>query len=351
MDFVRKGRRNMKIAPYCLVLAAAMVLIGCREEHPAAPSAVDPAPMEVRTAAVASLESRLQTEVTGTVRSVNQAVIAAKVTGIIEKMPVVLGTQVQRGDLLVQVAAGEINARASQARTRLEQAERNLARERKLLDKNAATAENVKSLEETFQIAEAAYREVNTMQGYTTITAPFDGVVTRKNANVGDLAVPGSPLLHIEDLGRLQVVAAVPETLALQITVGGSLPIHLPAAGLSLDGTVAEIAPAVDPLSRSATVKIDIEQSPRLQPGQFARVAIPGAQLHTFSVPRAAVRRFGQMEIVFVIAENRARLRLVRTGAEADGRVEILAGLEPGEIVALPAGPGLVDGRPVRIIQ
>jgi membrane fusion protein, multidrug efflux system len=341
----------MNIPVYCFFLAASMALLGCRSEQLRSPAADDPAPIEVQAYTVSAVESSLQIEVAGTVRSVNQAAIAAKVTGIIEKMPAVLGAHVHAGDLLVQIDAGEISARMTQAKTRLEQAGRNLARERKLLEKNAATPENVKSLEETFRMAEAAYHETQTILGYATITAPFDGVVSKKTANVGDLASPGVPLLHLEDLKKLQVVLSVPEALVLQIAPGENLPVHIPAAGLHLQGFVAQVAPAVDPLSRSATVKIDIEQAPRLQPGQFARVVLPGRTSPTLYVPIAAVHRFGQMETVFVIEENGIHLRLVRTGAMVDDRMEILAGLEPGETVALHPGPGLIDGRSVRVVQ
>jgi membrane fusion protein, multidrug efflux system len=341
----------MKISAFCFFLAVTLVLIGCRGEEHRTSSAEEPAPIEVRASMVSTAESSRQTEVAGTVRSVHQAAVAPKVTGTIEKMPVVLGAHVRTGDLLVQIAAGELSARMTQAKTRLEQADRNLARERKLLEKKAATPEHVKSLEETFRMAEAAYHETRTMLEYTTITAPFDGVVSRKTAHVGDLASPGIPLLYIEDVTRLQVVISVPEALVLHIAPGETLPVFLPAAGLELQGRVAEVAPAVDPLSRSAMVKIDIEGAPQLQPGQFARVVIPGKKSPTLYVPSAAVHRFGQMETVFVIEKNRLRLRLVRTGAVVDDRMEILAGLEPGETVALHSGPGLLDGRLVRIVQ
>lgn len=337
---------------YWFFLAAIVSLIGgCRSEHASPPAAVNLPPAGVRLHTVTTGDRPLQTEVSGTIRSVDRAVIAAKVTGTIGKMAVVLGSRVRKGDLLVQIDAAEISARAAQAKARLDQAERNLARERKLLDKDAATPENVKSLEETARMAAAAYREAQTMLGYTTLTAPFDGVVSGKMANVGDLAAPGVPLLQVENLQRLQVVVAVPEALMAGLAAGNVLPVHIPAAGLDLQGLVAEVAPAVDPRSRSATVKIDIGEAPRLQPGQFARVTIPGKASPTLFIPSSAVHRFGQMDTVFAVEENSARLRLVRTGAQVDGKVEILAGLEAGEFIVLNPGPGLVDGQPVRIVQ
>lgn len=341
----------MKFKAFCIIFCAAALLGGCRGDEQHQGQTVAPPPrVEVRAFTVAVQGAPLQTEVVGTLQAVKQAVIAAKVTGAIEQMPIVLGSPVKAGDLLVQLRADEISAKVLQAEAQLEQARRNLERERKLLQKNAATAEMVKSLEEMYRIAEAAHRETKTMLDYTMITAPFDGVVTAKKASVGDMATPGSPLLHLEDSRQLQVVAAVPETLVLQLQTGEILPVHIPAANLDLAGTVAEVAPAADPLSRTATVKLNIEEAPQLRSGQFARVTVEGEQKDALFVPAAAVQAFGQMDRIFVISGNTARLRLVRTGMVLHDQVEILAGLEPGEQIALPTGAGLVDGQPVTVV-
>ena len=290
----------------------------------------------------------MQAQVVGTVQAVQRATIAAKLTGTIEQMPVVLGSQVTKGDLLVKISAGEIEARLAQARAQLAQADRNLERERKLLAKKATTAETVKSLEDTKRIAQATFREAQTMYGYVNITAPFAGLVTNKPANVGDLAVPGQALIQIENLEQLQVVTAVPEARILQTRVGDILPVHIPAATLELEGRVVEIAPAADPMSRTAPIKLDLPPDPNLRPGQFARVMLPGRAATTLTVPRAAVQAFGQMEKVYVVKDDQAVLRLVRTGTTVDDRVEILSGLRAGEKVIVQAQAPLTDNQPIR---
>lgn len=340
----------MKFKPFWIIFCAAVLLGGCRGEEQQAVVGPPLPTAQVRAFTVAAQGTPMQTEVVGTLQAVQQAVIAAKVTGAIEKMPIVLGSEVKAGDLLVQLRAEEITARVLQAQAQLEQARRNLERERKLLQKNAATAETVRSLEEMYRIAEAAHREAKTVLDYTTITAPFAGVVTAKKASVGDMATPGAPLLYLEDSLQLQVVTSVPETLVLQLHPGDTLTVHLPAAGLELAGTVAEVAPAADPLSRTAMVKLDIEETPQMRTGQFARVILPGAQREALFVPAAAVQRFGQMERIFVIKDGRAQLRLVRTGITLHDQVEILTGLEAGEEIAIAAGAGLVDGQPVTVV-
>jgi RND family efflux transporter MFP subunit len=220
-----------------------------------------------------------------------------------------------------------------------------------LLEKDASTRETVKSLEEAYRVAEAGVQEARAMRGYTRITAPFAGIVSQKMANAGDLATPGLPLLVVENTGQLQVVAAAPEGLALKIKKGDALAVTVPAAEFSQSGTVTEIGPAADTASRTALVKIRINNTAALQPGQYARVALPGAAgVSTFLVPEAALLRFGQMERLFVTQDNIAHLRLVRSGEHREGQVEILAGLNGGEQVVVQGGERLVDGQPVHIV-
>lgn len=337
---------------FVLISMTVLALTGCRGEHPAEEQAVkELPPVKVNVMTVLAQEAPKLTEVVGTVQPVDRAEIAAKVTGTIDKISVVLGSRVKAGDELIKINAGEISAKLIQAKAQLEQARRNLEREKKLLKKNAATPETVKSLEETFKIAEAAHREAAIMLSYATITAPFDGQITQKNANVGDLATPGVQLLQLEDNSNLQVVISVPEALVLQLKLGDTLPIHIPAADVDIQGTVSQIAPAADPLSRTSAVKLDIKESNLLRSGQFARVALPGTRKDTLFVPTGAVQQFGQMDKIFVVQDNIAHLRLIKTGAMVDQQVEILSGLEPGEKVVAALDDKIVDGQKVIIEQ
>ncbi|MBU0482555.1 MAG: efflux RND transporter periplasmic adaptor subunit [Proteobacteria bacterium] len=300
---------------------------------------------------VAAQQTMSQNEATGTIEAVHQATIASKVTGTIEKLPVDLGSTVKKGDLLLRLSAGEISARAAQAEAQLEQARRNLEREKRLLEKEASTPETVKSMEDGFRVAEAAYREAQTMFGYTTITAPFDGVISGKNIQIGDLATPGTPLLVIENNRKLQVVASVPEELALQIKIGDRLPVRGATAAPDKTGVVSEIAPSSDPQTRTTTVKLKIEDISGLRPGQYVRIVLPGVSVNAYLVPAMAISRYGQMERLFVVENNRAILRLIRTGERVGSQVEILSGIVAGEQVVLHGSNQLVDRQPVEIVQ
>nr|WP_319395324.1 efflux RND transporter periplasmic adaptor subunit [uncultured Desulfobacter sp.] len=286
-------------------------------------------------------------EVVGTLQAVERAAIAAKVTGVVTDVPVVLGSRVAQGDMLVEISAREIAAQLNQAQARLNQAGRNLARERKLLKKHATTAETVKSLQDQYAVAKAVVQEARTMVGYASITAPFSGVITAKNVHAGDLATPGTVLLRMENDQKLQAVCAVPESLVLQIKPEQSLTVTIPTAGLTIAGKVAEVAPSADPVSRTAPVTIDLPYNEKLRTGQFARVKLPGQAKTSLFVPDGTVLPQGQMERVFVAADNKAHLRLVRTGMRQDGFTEILAGLNPGETVIVKNNDHLVDGQPI----
>ncbi|MCG8551711.1 MAG: efflux RND transporter periplasmic adaptor subunit [Desulfobacterales bacterium] len=287
-------------------------------------------------------------EVVGTLQAVERAAIAAKVTGVVTDVPVVLGSYVNKGDLLVEISAREIAARLNQAQARFNQAGRNLSRERKLLKKHATTAETVKSMQDEYAVAKAAVQGARTMLGYATITAPFSGVITAKNVYAGDLATPGTVLLRMENDQKLQAVCAVPESLVLQIRPGQMLTVTIPTAGLTINGRVAEVAPSADPVSRTAPVTIDLSYNKKLRTGQFARVKLPGQIKISLYVPDSAVLPQGQMERVFVAKDNKAQLRLVRTGMGQDGLTEIVAGLHPGETVIVENNEHLVDGQPIK---
>ena len=326
------------------LLALALAAGGCSRHHAAA--TVLPT-VTVRTTEVRAIADLRRTELPGTVRAVERAALAPKVTGSIASLSIALGQSVQRGDTLATISANEINARLAQADAALAQARRDLERETALEAKGASAAETVRSMQDRVHIAEATVAEARTMLTYTTITAPFAGVITRRLVNEGDLAVAGSPLLELENPALQRVEVEVPDSLAA-VAVGTEVPVRINT--LDLVGRVAEVSPALDAVSRTFLAKIDLPVGAAVRSGQFARVAWPAGETKALVAPAAAVSTFGQMERVFVVANNTASLRLVKTGARHGDEIEILSGLARGErIVADPATTPLRDGQPVEV--
>jgi RND family efflux transporter MFP subunit len=116
-----------------------------------------------------------------------------------------------------------------------------------------------------------------------------------------------------------------------------------------IEGTVSEISPVADPVSRTFNVKLDLPPTEGLRTGQFGRVSVPVAEVKLLLVPQSAVLKRGQMELVFVAKDGKAALRLVKTGKGLEGRVEVLSGLEEGEQIIVSETAKLTDGQPVTI--
>jgi RND family efflux transporter MFP subunit len=336
----------MKLLTMLLAAAGAAALTGCERQSAIAAAAPALPAMKVTTVVVRAEPTPVDIDVTGTVRPVQHAQLAAKVMGAIEEMPVTLGQAVKRGDLLVKISAGEINARAAQAQSQLNQARRDLEREHDLLTKGASTADMVRGLEDRFTGAQAMMREAEVMLGYATLRAPFDGVVARKLAQVGDLAAPGMPLIEIEGTNGFEIDAGVPDSLVGTLSVGTTIAVEIPVAGTTVSGRVAEVSSAADANAHTVAVKISLPANDAIRSGQFARLHVPGTPVSALLAPVAAVSRDGQIERVFVAGhDRRAELRLVKTGARHGDRVELLSGVDDGERVVVAGAAGLREGQ------
>lgn len=330
-----------------VLLPALALLAGCAKHEAAAPSAAASLPAaRVHLSPVIAASAPSLTEITGTVRPVQHAMLAAKVMGTITELPVALGQRVSKGDLLLKISAAEINARATQARSQLNQARRDLERERNLLPRGASTAEMVRGLEDRFNMAEAMVAEAEVMLGYTELHAPFDGVVARKFVNAGDLSAPGQPLLELEGSSDFQVEVGIPDALASLLSPCVALACE--AGGTGFSATLLELSSASDPATRAVPAKLAVPAGTSVRSGQFVRVLVPGPVVTALLVPAAAVSVSGQMERVFVSGDDqRAGLRLVKTGATREGSVEILSGLSAGELVVVNPPVGLREGQPL----
>jgi len=327
------------------LIAAAALLGGCGRHEKA--SIADAPPVRVTVAVVERSDAPGRVALPGTVRATDRAVIAAKIAGTISELPWGLGQRVKAGELLVKVSAPEYAAQAARARTQVEQAERELARDRSLSERGAGTDEAVRRGVEQVQAAKAAQAEAEAMLAYTEIRAPFAGRITARQAYPGDMALPGQTLLTLEGETGFEVEVAVPESYIANVKLHDVVPVELQAG--PVNATVAEIAAGADVASRSVLVKLLLAADARVSSGQFVRAIFSGPPVLGLYVPVGAVTLFGQMERVFVVAEGRAQLRLVRTGERTAGSVEILAGLDAGEkIVAVPTA-ALRDGQALEV--
>ena len=337
--------RRRTIAFLCGV-AVALGPAAChrKEENPGAP-ALPPIPVSAAQAVSRPLWD--EEEVVGSVEAAQRAVLSAKVTGVVDAVKVLPGAKVAHGETLATIDAREIKARLDSALAAQDQAQKDFGRIERLLQSGSSTRQEFDAASTRLRTADAAVSEAKTMLQYTSITAPFEGVITRKFVEVGDLATPGKPLLEIENSSLLQFHCEIPEALVDRVEMGSEMRVHVDAAGADLKGKVSEIAPSASAGSRTFLVKLDLPAAGKLRAGQFGRVSVPVRERPAILVPEGAVVRRGQIEGVFVIEGGTARLRLVKTGRQMDGQIEVISGLSGGETVVVKDAHLLTDGSAV----
>jgi membrane fusion protein (multidrug efflux system) len=360
MSRIVRSIRTAIAAIIGLVILAAVIawLSGAFEEK------VEPGRGEVMAAAItapiAEVELRTVPRITravGTIRAVHETAVGSRLLAHVKKVHVVAGQAVEEGDVLIELDQADIEARQRRAQANLEAAGARLSKARDDLGRvtelsrgEAATQREVYDAQRAVEVAEAdvnaakqALAEVEAQLEYATVRSPIDGIVIEKFVEEGDLAKPGETLVTLYQPDRLQLVAPVPERLALGLNIGETVEVEIEAIGMRCHGQVSEIVPQASPASRSLLVKVTGPCPPGVLSGMFGRMLIAQGERRQLLVPATAVRQVGQLEMVEVVTRAEdgeggedgviTRRRFVRTGERVDGKVEILAGLEPGERV------------------
>ena len=345
---LRRPRLSLAVRNLTVLAAGTVLLTGCRREPTVAAPENLPA-VAVRLVTVETHGLVSAEDVVGTVRAKLHAAVEAKIPGRIEALLVAPGQSVKAGDTLAALDAREVKARMESAQAVREQSARDLERIRTLVKEGAATAAELDAAEARVRVAAAAVTEAETMLAHTRVVAPFDGVITRKLADVGDLATPGRPLVEIEDPARLRFEADLPEALVDRVQLGAKLSVRLTSLATPVEGIVGEIAPVAEALSRTYLVKLDLPVTAGLRAGQFGRMAVPTGAAYVPHVPASAIVQQGQLEYVLTAVEGKARLRLIRTGKRFGSEVEVVAGLDRDEEVVADGPAKIQDGQPLEV--
>jgi RND family efflux transporter MFP subunit len=215
------------------------------------------------------------------------------------------------------------------------------------------------------EMAEAALRrvqssiiraeaEVDAVRSYTQVTAPFSGRVTERRVDIGNLAAPGTPLGVIEREGGLRAEASVPESQAGKIQVGDEALVWFEDEREPVTGRVSEVGQGVDVMTRAFKVQVDLPEAlPEMpgvnpRPGMFVRVGFNVGQIERILVPETAVFQRGQLEMVYVVEDERARTRLVTLGPRRGSQFEVLSGLSDGDVVVVDRNVNLREG--IRVV-
>ena len=272
----------------------------------------------------------------GTVRAARRAELATRVMGRIQSVRVRAGDRVRQGQMLLTIDRASLTASQEQARSGLELAEKNLRRTERLYADSATTLVQLEAARNAHSQAEAQSRAVAADLAYTDLQAPFDGMITSRMADPGDLAAPGQPLLVLEDESAREIVVTAPDELRERLRVGQPVPVRIGAGERSVAARIIAVVAGADP--RSPTLEVRLVGPSSLTPGLAAVAELPAGERSALVVPRSTLIERGQLQGVYLFApDSTLRLRWIRTGTPEGKAIEVVSGLRPGDVIALDA--------------
>ncbi|MHB8883300.1 MAG: efflux RND transporter periplasmic adaptor subunit [Thermodesulfovibrionales bacterium] len=365
-----KKRKIMIVVTAVIALAA---LAGCTDK-------VKPGTSEVKRQQVSGISIETINpspmddlyETTGTIRPKTLSTVSGRLMGTITSVRVKEGDRVSAGQLLLTIDDSDVAHKVTAAAEGYKEAQKGLAaakenrdlrevslqRYRKLYDEKALSRQELDQIETQKKVAvldheraEAAVKrvgaglsEAKVYQGFSQVRSPVSGIVTEKKAEPGSMAVPGMPLVTVEDNSSYRLEVHVDEKISGRLRTGMKVSVFIDSLGREITGTISDVVQSVDPASRTFLVKVAL-QAEGLRSGFYARVGIPVGTKEVLSVPKGAVVEKGQLTGVYTVdAASVIKYRLVRTGRTYGDRVEILAGLNPGDRIIVAGIDKAVDG-------
>lgn len=312
----------------------------------------------------------------GTVKAKVISDISSRIMGSVTDIKVREGNRVAKGDLLLTIDDRDLKQRVKaaeqgyrEALKSLESARQNksllattYARYKNLFDERAISQQEIDEIENNKNLANLEYersqaavekanaylREAEVQLGFTKVTAPISGIVTQKRLEVGNMAVPGVPLLVLEDDSGFRIHAHVDEIMSGKLRVGTPVKVKIDALEMETTGEIYEIVPYIEQTSRTFLIKIDLKGE-SLKTGLYGRVMVPTGKKEVLLVPENSVVEKGQLVGVYVVDDKgRVSYRLVKLGRDLDGKSEVLSGLKSGERIIVDGVENAVDGGTVQ---
>jgi membrane fusion protein, multidrug efflux system len=387
-----RSRRTLRVACGALsaaaTLAATLAVSGCNSSlnRPVSASvsqSLPPTPVD--TVQVVSRRLDMEIKLPGELQPYEEVRVFPRVSGFVKWIGVDRGSVVKQGQLIAVLTAPEIVAQKAEAQAKLLSAEnQRIAGEARLaadestyerlkvasktpgvisdeeLETSQKTAEADRArgvaLRNTADAARANLRSAAEMESYLRITAPFDGVVTKRNVHPGALVGPGGgsgtqpSMLRIEQVAHLRLVVAIPEIYVGGVQKGAKVSFTVPAfPGRTFNGTVARITDSMDAATRTMPVEMDVwNPSGELHSGMFPDVSWPVLRTEpTLFVPQSAVARSMDQSYVIRIRDGHAEQVNVKTGGTVGDRTEVFGQLNSGDAIALHASEDLRPGTAV----
>lgn len=292
-------------------------------------------------AGVVTLEARevpLTYPAEAVVEAVRQATVAAQVQGRVIDVRADAGQRVQKGQLLMRIDAREAAEGAAAAQAQLTQAKANHERTKNLFAQKFVSAAALDKAEADLKAAQATAGASGATVSHANITAPIAGIVAQRQAELGEMATPGKPLVTVYDPKGMRVIASIPQYKLAEVRKSGKARLEFPEAGLWVDATRVEVLPTADARSHTVTARLYLpDDLAGVIPGMAARAHFVTGSGKKLTLPPQAVIRRGEVTGVYVVdAQNQPRLRQVRLGEMlGNGELEVLAGLSSGDRVSL----------------
>ncbi len=288
----------------------------------------------------------------GTIEAVNKSTVSAQIAGRIEEINFDVDDEVPQGAILIRFRAREQQAELDRAKAKLAEAEAR-AREaenefrrirdvykRKLVSKSDMDRARAawKAAQARLKAARSAVARAEEKLEHTVVRAPYPGIVTERHVEVGESVTVGQPLMTGISLESLRVSVSVPQTYIHTVRKAGTATVTPPGEGATpITSEKLTVFPFADAHSHSFTVRVQLPPGQTgLYPGMLVKVAFPTEPRQLILLPQGAIVRRSELTAVYVLdADGRVRLRQLRLGRQFGDRIEVVAGLRPGERVAL----------------
>lgn len=323
-------------------------------------------PIKVETKTVIEGDNSPFLTVSGKVEAAKSTNISTRMMGYVDKIYVKVGDKVQEGQLLISVNNADVSAKLAQVNAGIAEAtaaftnaEKDFNRYKSLFKENSASQKELDDITANYTMAKARLEsakqmknEVNVQMGYANIRSPFNGVVTNKFINAGDMANPGMPLLAVEAPGKYQIMALVPESEIIEIKSGTAVKAQVKSVDKMITGKVTEVSTSSKNTGGQFPVKVILDETDtQIRSGMYATVQFPIAKSTTSSVvmiPVDAIIKNGQLTGVYTVSQsNTALLRWVRLGRTFGDKVEVLSGLSAEEQFIVSAEGKLYNGAKI----
>ena len=303
----------------------------------------------------------------GSLQGVQQATLAARSAGYVKRWTKDIGSHVEKGELLAEIESPEVDQQLSQAQAARQQTAASLALAQSTVARwEALRRKDVVSQQElderrssasqaaaNLAAAEANVQRLRQLQGFTRVTAPFAGVITRRNVDVGDLIdSSGRTLFVLTQMDPLRVYVNVPQSYAQLVRPGQQVVVtQAELRGRSFPGTVARTAASIDATTRTMQVEIALaNKDGTLLPGAYVQVELPLASAKTLVVPTNVLLFRGEGSRVAVVDGNsRVHLKPVTLGRNLGESIEVLDGIGAGERLVVNPSDALAEGDTVAL--